>query len=79
MSAQKLNSMITNKTKCLELIVDLTKLEMIIEDRNKINDNKILEIEETEEMIQNVLKEFKEDKEDELKNRLRSLTAKNLF
>ena len=79
MSAQKLNSMITNKTKCLELIVDLTKLEMIIEDRNKINDNKILEIEETEEMIQNVLKEFKEDKEDELKNRLRSLRAKNLF
>ena len=39
--------MITNKAKCIELIDGLTQLEMIIEDRNKINDNKILEIEET--------------------------------
>ena len=63
MSAQKLNSMITNKTKCLELIDALTECEIIIEDRNKIHDNKILE------MIENVLKEFKEDKDDELKNK----------
>ena len=67
MSAQKLNSMITNKAKCLELIDALTEVEVITEDRNKINDNKILEIEETEEMIENVLKEFKEDKDEELK------------
>ena len=38
MSAQKLNSVITNKAKCLELIDALTELEIIIEDRNKIND-----------------------------------------
>ena len=44
MSAQNLNLMITNKTKCLELIDALTELEVIIEDRSKINDNKILEI-----------------------------------
>ena len=67
MSAQKLNSMITNKAKCLELIDALTEVEVITEDRNKINDNKILEIEETEEMIENVLKEFKEDNDEELK------------
>ena len=67
MSAQKLISLITNKTKCLELIDALTELEVITEDRNKINDNKILEIEETEEMIENVLKGFKEDKDEELK------------
>ena len=30
-------------------------------------------------MIENVLKQLKEDKEDELKNKLRSLAAKNLF
>ena len=30
-------------------------------------------------MIENVLKQCKEDKEDELKNKLRSLAAKNLF
>ena len=30
-------------------------------------------------MIENVLKEFKEDKEDELKSKLISLVAKNLF
>ena len=49
MSAQKLNLMITNKTKCLELIDALTELEIIIEDRKKI-----LEIKETEGMIENV-------------------------
>ena len=79
MPARKLNSMITNKAKCLELIDALTELEIIIQDRNKINDNKILEIEETEKIIENVLKEFKEDKEDELENKLRFLAAKNLF
>ena len=56
MSAQKLNSMITNKAECLELIDAVTELEIIIDDRNKINDNKILEIEKSEEMIENVLK-----------------------
>ena len=70
--------MITNKRKCLELIDTLTELEIIIEDRKK-NDNKILEIKKTDEMIKNVLKEFKEDKEDELKNKLISLLAKSLF
>ena len=64
MSTQKLNSMITNKAKCLELIDALTELEIIMETRNEINDNKILQ------MIENVLKEFKEDKDDELKNKL---------
>ena len=52
MSAQKLNLMITNKTNCIELIDALTKLEIITEDRNKISDNKILEIKETKEMIE---------------------------
>ena len=47
--------------------------------QKKINDNKILEIKETEEMVQNVLKKFKEDKEDELKNKMIFLLAKNLF
>ena len=56
MSAQKLNLMIINKTKCLELIDALTELEIIIEDRNKINDNKIVEIEETEQMLENIVK-----------------------
>ena len=58
MSAQKLNSMITNKTNRLKLIDALTKLEIKIEDRKKIKDTKILEIKETEEMIENALKEF---------------------
>ena len=30
-------------------------------------------------MVQNVLKKFKEDKEDELKNKMIFLLAKNLF
>ena len=79
MSTQKLNLKIKSKAKCIELIDALTELETIIEDRNKINDNKILEIEQTEEMIENVLKEFKENEEDELENKLRFLAAKNLF
>ena len=58
MSAQKLNSMITNKTNRLKLIDALTKLEIKIEDRKKIKDTKILETKETEEMIENALKEF---------------------
>ena len=64
MSTQKLNSMITNKAKRLELIDALTELEIIMETRNEINDNKMLQ------MIENVLKELKEDKDDELKNKL---------
>ena len=79
MSAQKINLMIANKTKCLKLIDALTKLEIIIEDRKKINDDKILEMKEAEKMIENILKEFKEDKEDESKNKLRFLTAKICF
>ena len=79
MTAQNLNSMITNKAKCLELIDVLTRLKIIIEDRNKTNDNKILEIEETEKVIENALKEFMEDKEDELEIKLIFLTAKNIF
>ena len=79
MTAQNLNSMITNKAKCLELIDALTRLKIIIEDRNKTNDNKILEIEETEKVIENALKEFMEDKEDELEIKLIFLTAKNIF
>ena len=39
----------------------------------------MLEIEETKEMIENVLKQFKEVKEDELEDRLRFLAAKNRF
>ena len=46
MSAKKLNSMITNKAKCLELIDALTELKIKGEGRNKVNGNKILEIEE---------------------------------
>ena len=42
MSAKKLSSITTNKVKCLELIDALTEIEIIIEDRSKINDNKIL-------------------------------------
>ena len=71
--------MITSKAKCLELIDALTELEIMIRNRNKINGNKILEIEERKQMIENELKEFKEDKEDELENKLRFLEAKNLF
>ena len=40
---------------------------------------KVLEIEKTEEMIENGLKEFKEDKEDVLENKLRYLASENLF
>ena len=36
--------MITNKTKYLELIDALTELGIITEDKNKTNDNEILEI-----------------------------------
>ena len=50
MSAKILNSKITNKEKCLELIDALIELEITIEDRNKTNDNKILEIEETKQI-----------------------------
>ena len=78
MSTQKLNSMIKNKAKYLELIDGLTELGIIIVDRNEINDNKILEIEKTK-MIENVLKEFKEAKEYELENKLRFLEGRNLF
>ena len=35
MSANKLNLIITNKTKCLELIDALIELEIIIEDRKQ--------------------------------------------
>ena len=62
MSAQKLNLMITNKTKCLELIDALTELEIVIEDRKKMNDSKILELKETEEMMKNVLNNLKKIK-----------------
>ena len=79
MSAQKRNSVIRSKTKCLELIDALKELEIIIGDRNKINGNKILGIEETEQVIGNVLKEFKEDKEYELENKLKFLGAKNMI
>ena len=79
MSTQKLNLVIKNKTKCLELIDAITELEIIIGDRNKINDSEILETEKTEEMIKNILKEFKEDKEFVLENRLRFLAAKSYF
>ena len=48
--------MVINQVKCLELIDVLTELEIIIENENKVNDNKVLEIEETGEMIENVLK-----------------------
>ena len=71
--------MIINKAKCPELIDALTELEIIMEDRNEINDNKILEIEKTEEMTENVLKEFKEDEKDGLEDKLRFLAAKNIF
>ena len=71
--------MIKINAKCLELIGALTELEIMIGNRNKINGNKILEIEETEQMIENVLKEFKVYKEDKLENKLRFLEAKNLF
>ena len=54
--------MITNKTKYLELIDALTELGIITEDRNKINYNKILEIKEAEEIIENVLKDLKKVK-----------------
>ena len=49
----------------------LTELETIIKDRNKI-----LEIEETKQITENVLKGFKENK---LENNLKILAAKNLF
>ena len=48
--------MVINQVKCPELIDVLTELEIIIENENKVNDNKVLEIEETGEMIENVLK-----------------------
>ena len=67
------------KAKLVELIDALTGLEIIIEERNKINHNKLLEIEETEEIIENILKEFKEDKEDELEIKLSFLASKNIF
>ena len=54
MSAQKLNSLKTIKTKFLELIDALTNLEIIIEDRNKINYNKILEIRKTEVIMRKI-------------------------
>ena len=54
MSDQKLNSLITTKTKFLELIDALTNLEIIIEDRNKINYNKILEIRKTEVIMRKI-------------------------
>ena len=56
MLAKKLSLIITNKARCLKLIDALTELEIIIEDRNKINDNEILEIKVTEQMIKNLLK-----------------------
>ena len=68
--------MITNKGKCLVLTNALKELEIIIEDRNKINDNKIIDIEETEQIMEDVLKRLKEDK---LTNKLTILTLKNLF
>ena len=37
MSAKKLNIMITNKAKCLELIDGMTELEILIEDINTRN------------------------------------------
>ena len=58
MSAQKLNLMITNKTKCLDLINHLMSREIIVEDRKQINKSKRLEIKETEKTIINELKEF---------------------
>ena len=45
----------TNKAKCLELIDASTELEIAIEDRNKVNGNKILEIRKIEVMIRKIL------------------------
>ena len=42
-------------------------------------DNKILEIKGIEDTVEKALYEFKEDKEDELKNKLSVLAIKNLF
>ena len=61
MKESMLNSMLLNKIKCLYLIDNLMSLEIIIEDK-KINNNKVLEIKETKDLIKKILKEFKEDK-----------------
>ena len=61
----ELNTIMMNKIKCLKLIDALTKLEI-----KKINDNKILEIKRIKDMIKKSFYEFKEDKEDELKNKI---------
>ena len=71
-----LAEIITNKIKCLDLIDSLTSLETIIEDK-KIHDSKVLEIKETEVMITKILDEFKEEKKEELGEKIRLLMLKN--
>ena len=71
-----LAEIITNKIKCLDLTDSLTSLETIIEDK-KIHDSKVLEIKETEVMITKILDEFKEEKKEELGEKIRLLMLKN--
>ena len=48
--------MITNRENFLQLSDALTELKIIIEDKHKINDNKMGETKETEETTENILK-----------------------
>ena len=68
-----LNQIITNKK-----IDTLIKLENIIEGRKIIEDNKILKIKKGV-MIRKKLKEFKEEKQEELEEKIRLLMLKNIY
>ena len=72
-----LNLMITNKIKSLDLTDNLIYLKRILKEIEKINNNERLEVKEIEDMIRKVLYEFKIEKTEELKWKLRFLILTN--
>ena len=76
-ASDELNLMITNKIKSLDLIDNLVDLKIKMEKIEKISNNGRLEVKKIEDMIRNVLDEFKTENTEELKLELRFLTLTN--
>ena len=76
-ASDELNLMITNKIKSLDLIDNLVDLKIKMEKIEKISNNGRLEVKKIEDMMRNVLDEFKTENTEDLKLELRFLTLIN--
>ena len=76
-ASDELNLMITNKIKSLDLIDNLVDLKIKMEKIEKIRNNGRLEVKKIEDMMRNVLDEFKTENTEDLKLELRFLTLTN--